>query len=145
MSDIRTLWPGPDGSEADWIVVPGDLLQGDDLQTAIYISLFTDRLAHDDDQIDGTDRRGWWGDTGEEYQIGSRLWLLRRQKLTPQVAGKAEDFCLEALQWLLDDSVVSSITVQSRMVYPRTLLLGITWQEPGKTMQSVKYSWVWEQ
>lgn len=144
MSDIRTLWPPPDGSDADWVVVPGDLQQGDDLQTAIYISLFTDRLARDDDEIDGTDRLGWWGDTGEAYPIGSRLWLLRRQKLTSQVAGKAEDFCREALQWLLDDSVVSSITVQSRMVYPRTLLLGIAYQEPGKTAQSVKYSWVWE-
>ncbi|MGC6028796.1 phage GP46 family protein [Enterobacter kobei] len=145
MSDIRTLWPGPDGSDADWVVVSGDLQQGNDLQTAIYISLFTDRLARDDDPIDGTDRRGWWADTGEEYPIGSRLWLLRRQKLTVQVAGKAEDYCREALQWLLDDKVVSTVSVQSRIAYPRTLLLGIAWQEPGKAMQSVKYSWVWEQ
>ena len=145
MSDIRTLWPAPDGSDADWGVVPGDLQQGNDLETAIYISLFTDRLARDDDQIDGTDRRGWWADTGADYPIGSRLWLLRRQKLTTAVAGKAEDHCREALQWLLDDSVVSSITVQSRLVYPRTLLLGIRYQEPGKAAQNVKYSWVWEQ
>ncbi|AHE72799.1 hypothetical protein M942_08675 [Enterobacter ludwigii] len=145
MSDIRTLWPAPDGSEADWAVVQGDLQQGDDLQTAIYISLFTDRLARRDDQIDGNDRRGWWGDTGENDQIGSRLWLLRRQKLTAQIAGKAEDYCREALQWLLDDNVVSHITVLSRIVYPRTLLLGIAYQEPGKAMQNIKYSWVWEQ
>ncbi|POZ13451.1 hypothetical protein C3Z09_23375, partial [Lelliottia aquatilis] len=75
MSDIRTPWPAPDGSSADWVVVSGDLQQGNDLETAIYISLFTDRLARDDDKIDGTDRRGWWADTGETYLIGSRLWL----------------------------------------------------------------------
>ncbi|PWI81128.1 hypothetical protein DEO48_05265 [Enterobacter sp. CGMCC 5087] len=144
MSDIRTLWPAPDGTSADWVVVSGDLQQGNDLETAIYISLFTDRLARDDDQIDGTDRRGWWADTGETYLIGSRLWLLRRQKLTSAIAGKAVDFCREALQWLLDDSIVSSITVQTRIIHPRTLLVGITYQEPGKSAQSVKYSWVWE-
>lgn len=145
MSDIRTIWPEPDGSEADWAVVPGDLQQGDDLQTAIYISLNTDRLARDDDPIDGTNRRGWWGDTGEAYPIGSRLWLLRRQKLTTAVAGKAVDFIREALQWLLDDGVVSRIDVQTRIVYPRTLLVGVAYQEPGKAEQSVKFSWVWEQ
>lgn len=145
MSDIRTLWPAPDGSDADWGVVPGDLQQGDDLQTAIYISLFTDRLARDDDRIDGTDRRGWWADTDAEYPMGSRLWLLRRQTLTTAVAGMAEDYSREALQWLLDDCVVSRIEVQSRVVYPGTLLLGIAYQEPGKAVQSVKYSWVWEQ
>lgn len=144
MSDIRTIWPEPDGSEADWSVVPGDLLQGDDLQTAIYISLFTDRLARDDDQIDGNDRRGWWGDTGDDYQIGSRLWLLRRQKLTTAIAGKAVDFAKEALQWLLDDGIVSSIDVRTRIIYPRTLIMGIAYQEPGKEHQNVRYSWVWE-
>lgn len=49
---------------AEWREGNGDLVNGDDLQTAMIISLFTDRVARDDDDIDGEDRRGWWGDMG---------------------------------------------------------------------------------
>ncbi len=33
---------------------------GDDLQTAIMISLFTDGVAKPDDKLDESYRRGWW-------------------------------------------------------------------------------------
>lgn len=69
-------------------------LQGDDgLMTAVIISLFTDARAHDDDPLPdervgvSSDRRGWWGDCLPDAQgeqtlesIGSRLWLLWREK-----------------------------------------------------------------
>lgn len=44
MSDISSWW-NADTLRADWIAGNGDLLSGDDLQSAIMISLFTDRLA----------------------------------------------------------------------------------------------------
>ncbi|MND83154.1 Phage protein GP46 [compost metagenome] len=145
MSDITTVWLD-DGSVGDWQVAQGDLLNGNDLYTAIYISLFTDRLARDDDDLDGSsDRRGWWGDDGESVPIGSRLWLLRRQKLTTAVAIKAEDFANEAVQWLIDDGVVSAITTTAQIIYPRTLVLTLNYQEPGKANANVKFAWVWEQ
>ncbi|WP_213977480.1 phage GP46 family protein, partial [Serratia marcescens] len=81
MSDISSFWD-IERLVAEWREGNGDLINGDDLQTAMIISLFTDRVARDDDDIDGEDRRGWWGDMGEDHNIGSRLWLLRRQKLT---------------------------------------------------------------
>ncbi|HHL0960518.1 TPA: phage GP46 family protein [Serratia marcescens] len=144
MSDITTVWLD-DGSAGDWQIAQGDLLNGNDLYTAIYISLFTDRLARDDDDLDGgSDRRGWWGDAGESVPIGSRLWLLRRQKLTTAVAIKAEDFANEAVQWLIDDGVVSAITTTAQIIYPRTLVLTLNYQEPGKANANVKFAWVWE-
>ena len=57
MSDISSRW-NADTLRADWIVGNGDLLSGDDLQSAIMISLFTDRLAHSDDDYDDEYRRG---------------------------------------------------------------------------------------
>lgn len=145
MSDITTVWLA-DGSAGDWQVGQGDLQNGSDLSTAIYISLFTDRLARDDDDLDGSrDRRGWWGDAGERVAIGSRLWLLRRQKLTPAVAVKAEDYANEAVRWLIDDGVVSAISTTAQIIYPRTLILTLNYQEPGKDKANVKFAWVWEQ
>lgn len=143
MTDITTLWDAQT-STGDWAIGSGDLVSGDDLETAIYISLFTDRLARDDDDYDGTDRKGWWGDTDADYQIGSRLWLLRRQKLTTTVATSAVSYAKEALQWLIDDGVISGITVTTQIVYPSRLYMSITYQKPDLTTSTVKYYWVWE-
>ncbi|ELW8952456.1 phage GP46 family protein [Yersinia enterocolitica] len=142
-TDIKTVWE-PDKLLGDWQTGGGGLLEGDDLETAILISLFTDRLARSDDAIDGDDRRGWWGDTGSEYPIGSRLWLLRREKLTTKVALKAEDYANEALAWLVDDGVVTAISINAQIVYPNRLNLIINYQQPEKAQVSVKFSWVWE-
>ncbi|CNI67468.1 GP46 family protein [Yersinia pekkanenii] len=142
-TDIKTHWE-PDKLLGDWQTGGGGLLDGDDLETAILISLFTDRLARADDVIDGDDRRGWWGDTGSEYAIGSRLWLLRREKLTIKVALKAEDYANEALAWLVDDGVVTAISTDAQIVFPNRLNLIISYQQPAKTQASVKFSWVWE-
>lgn len=142
-TDIKTIWE-PDKLLGDWQTGGGGLLDGNDLETAILISLFTDRLARTDDAIDSDDRRGWWGDTGSEYPIGSRLWLLRREKLTTKVALKAEDYANEALVWLLDDGVVTAISTNAQIMYPNRLNLIISYQQPAQTQASVKFSWVWE-
>jgi len=145
MSDISSFWD-VESLAADWREGHGDLVNGDDLQTAIIISLFTDRVARDDDDIDGDDRRGWWGDADEENDIGSRLWLLRRQKLTQAVAQKAEDYSREALQWLVTDGVVSSYSVATQIVYPRRLNMVIRYQRPGSGNDTdMRFFWVWEQ
>jgi len=145
MSDISSFWD-IERLVADWREGNGDLINSDDLQTAMIISLFTDRVARDDDDIDGNDRRGWWGDMGEEYNIGSRLWLLRRQKLTQTVAQKAEDYAREALQWLISDGVVSSFAIATRIVYPRRLNMVIRYQRPGSGDNTdMRFFWVWEQ
>lgn len=77
----------------------GDLVAENTLRTAVILSLFLDRRADDDDVLPNgsNDRRGWWADTVApmtEYgiggglasgdRIGSRLWLLSREK---QLAG----------------------------------------------------------
>ena len=143
MSDITTIW-NADKSAGDWEIGSGDLTSGNDLETAIYISLFTDRQARDDDDYDGTDRKGWWGDTGADYEIGSRLWLLRRQKLNTDVANKAVAYAREALQWLIDDGVIASVTITTQIVYPSRLYMSITYQKPDMTSSTVQYFWVWE-
>ncbi|MEL5644722.1 phage GP46 family protein [Serratia bockelmannii] len=145
MSDISSFWD-IERLVAEWREGRGDLINGDDLQTAMIISLFTDRVARDDDDIDGEDRRGWWGDMGEDHKIGSRLWLLRRQKLTQDVAQKAEDYAREALQWLISDGVVSSFTIATQIVYPRRLNMVIRYQRPGNGDRTdMRFFWVWEQ
>lgn len=126
-----------------WLKGSGDVLSGDDLQSAIIISLFTDGLARSDDNIDESYRRGWWGDLGSDYNIGSRLWLLNRQKLTVSIAKQAEDYAREALKWLTDDGVVSYIEVGTQIIYPNRLNMIIRYHRPGDE-RDLRFFWVWE-
>ena len=121
------------------------VISGEDLETAVLISLFTDRLAETSDLIpDGTtDRRGWWGDAGQDYPIGSRLWLLTRAKQIPQTLLDAQGYCSEALQWMIDDGVAASITVACS--FPSTGTLGVVinlFENSGN--QIAKYQWAWK-
>ena len=93
---------------------------------AVVISLFTWRRAADDDALDDEERYGWWGDTFPtvaDDRIGSRLWLLRRVKLTRQTQMDAEFYAREALQWLLDDGHCSAIDIISERLDAQRLNL----------------------
>ena len=94
------------------------------LRTAVIISLFTDRRANDDDVIpDGSnDRRGWWANP----DIGSRLWLLSREKETQETFDRAVLYTREALQWLFDDGVALSVDVSGEWVRRGVLGLVVT-------------------
>jgi len=84
------------------------------LVRAVVISLFTWRRASPDDLIDDAERYGWWGDSYPavaDDKIGSRLWLLRRVKLTAATERDAEFYAREALQWLIDDGHVLGLDV----------------------------------
>lgn len=86
---------------------------------AVTISLYTWRRAETDDPIDDEECYGWWGDSYPSIaddRIGSRLYLLRRVKLTPQTQRDAEVYAREALQWLLDDGEVIAIDIVSEKV-----------------------------
>ena len=125
-NDLRLCWRD---LASDCRMEGGDLLGEDGLETAVILSLFCNARARDDDVIpDGTDnRRGWWADTvaplaatglnrredGESRRdrLGSRLWLLCREKQLPDVLRRAKDYAEEALRWLVDDGEAASVSV----------------------------------
>jgi phage gp46-like protein len=97
---------------ADLGVSCGDLAVGNDLTTAVMLSLFSDRRADEDDAIpDGIDPRGWWADAMDGRRIGSRLWLLERARNLPETFALAKEYAEEALQWLVDDGVAAKVVV----------------------------------
>lgn len=98
-----------------------NLETGDNLQTAVLISLFTWRVAEPGDVLPsrGDDRKGWWGDILAEVdgdKIGSRLWLLARAKTTARNLRLARQYAEEALVWMIEDGVASSVEVTSERV-----------------------------
>ena len=144
MSDISIQWDVLN-SRGDW-VLPGSVLQtGNDLQSAVLISLFSDRLATSDDVIpDGSgDPRGWVGDMGSDYPIGSRLWLLDRSKATNDVLTAASDYCYEALQWLIEDGVVAQFDIVTEWTKPAMLGIQIIAHKQNGTTVAMNFSSAW--
>lgn len=105
------------------------------LPRAVIISLFSWRRANPDDNAPVP--MGWWGDTYPTVtgdRIGSRLWLLGREKITNNTLNRARDYATEALQWMLDDGVAARIDITSVRSGVDSAGLGIViYQQDGAT------------
>jgi len=119
--DIRISWD-VGLMEGDFIFDDSiqDLESDEGLETAVIISLFTDRRAAIDDILpdpSNPDKRGWWGDLASPYiegdQIGSKLWLLNREKTLESILVKAKEYAQKALAWLVDDGVAAKVSVET--------------------------------
>lgn len=116
------------------------------LETAVIISLFTDRRARADDVLpegDNGDRRGWWADAFGDRPIGSRLWLLGREKQLPVVVARAKEYAEEALAWLVEDKVASRIVVTAEIVRQGMLGLAIEISRTSAAPVSFRFTYVW--
>jgi phage gp46-like protein len=148
MTDVSTIW-SPAAARADWAILAPDLARDTDLETAVVISLFTDRRADADDVIpDGSDdRRGWWGDAFADRPIGSKLWLLERAKKTEQTRLRAQDYVDEALAWLVEEGVAASVVSDAQWQAGRAPqgFLGIVVQiaRPDGRIVDFNYAWAW--
>ncbi|ARK86036.1 phage GP46 family protein [Burkholderia pseudomallei] len=145
MTDTTTIWDTAN-SRGDWSMSGALLTTGNDLETAVLISLFTDRIAEPDDMIpDGSnDPRGWWGDEFSTVKIGSRLWLLQRAKQTQETLQRAYDYIVEALQWMIDDGVAAKFDVYVEWTAASELGAQIiAYKQDGSTVANA-YTWAWQ-
>lgn len=150
MTSVAITWSNETG-RGDWARDDtGNLAVGDDLATAVWMSLFTDRRAATDDVLtDGTDdRRGWWGDALADKPIGSRLWLLDRAKRIPETLRRAEAYAREALAWLVEDGVAARVDVTAEWanaIGPNAMVIRpvITHRDGRRSEFRHLYDWAW--
>lgn len=105
-----------DGSYDLEIDTDGDLKKVDSFDTAIFMSLLTEKRADISEQVVPELRRGWWGNESNEiidYEIGTKLWLLDQARNIQDVANTGVTYALDCLQWLLDDNYLKDIIVTS--------------------------------
>lgn len=146
MGDFALEWN--DGA-ADLVKEGDDLKADDGLRTAVFLSLFTDRRAEDDDSLPSEDgaRRGWWGDEFAEVEgdrIGSRLWLLDRSKREEDVVVLAEEYAKEGLQWMIDDSVAEKVDVTVTAEGDRLILLVEIYRPGEKDPTEFRFDHAWD-
>lgn len=145
--DVRTVIVGEDLS-SDWLLAPPQLDTDDGLQTALLLSLFSDRRAEPDDELpdNSGNRRGWFGDSyaavaGDRF--GSRLWLLYREKQRPVVLQRARDYAREALRWLVEDGIARSVEVDAEFPRQGVLAIAVSVFRPAGDARRFRFESFW--
>lgn len=146
MTDIALVWSN-ELWRGDWSLgLDGTLTADRDLETSVLLSLFTDRTALPGDEIpDKGTIRGWWADTFRRFPLGSRLWLLWREKQTETTRRRAEEYSRESLQWMVEAGVARSATTKATWIRRGWLELEITITAPGGERSVWRYPLVWAQ
>lgn len=147
MSDLALQWDD-ESQSADLAIEVNDLVREEGLRTAVMLSLFLDRQAEKGDALPRgeTDRRGWWADAFpvvDGDHIGSRLWLLARETVSETTRRRAEQYALEALQWLIDDKVAETVQAVATSPRPDSVSLEIIIQRPDGSDISYRFDHVW--
>jgi len=126
-----------------------DLERDDGLETAVIISLFTDRRASPEQipsELPQDDLRGYWGDISNATpsdQTGSLLWLLAREKQLPQVLGRAQQYCREALAWMVEDLIATRIEVTAQFIAQGWMLIAIDIFRPTGSAVRYQFNYEW--
>ena len=146
MSDLALIW---DGHGCDLALDGNDLQLDDGLQTSILISLFSDRRARADDVLPGADgdRRGWWADAYPQIegdQIGSRLWLLSREKELAEPLRRAKEYAEEALAWLVTDGIAARVEVITSVPRRGVLGLAVAVKRLDGGLENYQFDMLWE-
>lgn len=149
MSDIALLFDPIDGPD---IAIDGAGIQLDEgMHTAILISLLTDARAPDAAELphEDADRRGWWGNDfprevdAQGSELGSLLWLLEREIITPERIARARDAAYAALRWIVADQIASAIRIDVEVQQRKRIALSVHLDRPtGPARQ--RYDFLWE-
>jgi phage gp46-like protein len=128
-----------DGVESSLLALEQPLVR------AVVISLFTWRRAQPTDPTEGV-RWGWWAD-GLDGQsgdrIGSRLWLLSREKIKADTLKRAREYAQEALQWLLDDGVATAVQVDAERLGLDGVALSVLITRDGAPSLALRFDNAW--
>lgn len=128
------------GPLAEFSLLPSDDdPPGAALARIAFLALIGRRRAEPADELpdpwgDPPDRGGWWGDTVADHagdRWGSRLWLLYRAR-GDDVPQRAEEYVREALAFLVEDGIASSVDCEATPDGERLdMAVSITRPAPG--------------
>lgn len=145
MADIE-FFTDITGLNFDWQITAGALAAEHDIKTAVMISLFTDRRADEGDALPDPrgSKRGWWADALTGRPIGSRLWLLSREKQLNEVVRRAREYAEEALAWLVTENVARSVTVEAGVANGNVLGLVVEVARNNVPPARYRFEFAWQ-
>lgn len=106
----------------------GDFNTSQSLETAVFVSLFSDARASESEIFIPEQRRGWIGDVATsvpERRFGSLLWLLEQRRLLQTTVNDAVDYARRALEWMVEDGLLRDIQISGAVSGGATIELQI--------------------
>lgn len=106
----------------DIVIENGDFANEDGLDTAIWVSLFTDSRADVSQVLVPENRRGWMGNLVSEIperQLGGLLWLAEQRRLNQDTLNENIDHVRKSLEWMVIDGIAVEMDVIGQII-PRT-------------------------
>lgn len=152
MGDIRIVFDNLTGT-GDFAMDGPGLATGQELETAILISLFTDAAADPGDAVLDADPRGWWADTYLALEdptltpiagdrTGSKLWQVFNMPRTQDTLNWMGDQILKALDWMKVDGIAQDIEAAPQFTSNGGVGAVVTIRhQTGET----RYSYAWGQ
>ena len=94
--------------------VDGDIETEDSLDTAILVSLFSDRRVSESEQPNEHKRRGWIGNESTPgIQMGSRVWVYEQARITNTTLSGISNAASDCLQWMVDQGIASKVSASA--------------------------------
>lgn len=113
--DIDFFYNSNDGYWDLALTDEGDLVGSNSIDTAVLMSLFTDKRADKSEIRKATQRRGWVGNlfnNNENYEIGSKIWIHSNQgRMQADNLNNIVDDAKDSLNWLLEDGIVDQMVI----------------------------------
>lgn len=144
----------------DWkLLSDGTLDDTQPLATAIIVALGTNALADATDELpdpDSTDRDGWWGNLDGDviwnaWDIGSKLWLLRRSAIESaesrlgSTVARVLAYVNMALQPFVDQRIIARFTASAARVDTQRIDTKIViYRGPSPSIE-LMYSILWDE
>ena len=146
MSGVGFFWEDESQDCPDLQIENGQLKFDEGLETAIFISAFSDRFVSLDQlPVGTTDQKGWRADLIAEVSndlIGSEFWRLAKAKTSPQLAAFFEDAARDMLQWMIDDGVAQSVTAVATVIDNQQIDVAIEILRPDG--DDIPFKFVWD-
>lgn len=92
----------------------GDLEGVRNFDTAIVLTVLSERRASESEVIVNSLRRGWWGNTLADipdFEMGSKLWLLSQSRKTANELNLALTYSQNAFNWMIVQGFAQSVDV----------------------------------
>lgn len=135
---------------ADIEIESGDFKQANYLETAVLVSLFSNRRATDDElntYARGIAKpelnEGLWIDTYRSgIQYGSGFWLLARENKKQETLSRFESYSKEALKWVIDDGVAKFVDTEASFSGDQVyLVITITKENGEQFVATFDFAW----
>lgn len=121
----------------------GDFIIDDGLETALVVSILSDRRA-DNSQVSQRElRRGWIGDlvtTLPGFKLGSHIWLSEQARITQETLTTIQDSAEKSLDWMFSAELITEVEARASITTKSSILLLITVTSPNGSVSTKAFN-----